>query len=132
MLYAFGSRRRFSDLSEAEILALAISSEEDDARIYATYAEQLRHDYPATAAIFDGMQRYTEIPPPILAIYALPPAPGTVDAALAAKGEAIAKAFEAALPNAHVVRIPQANHFVFMSHEADVLREIDAFLGTLK
>lgn len=49
------SRRRFSDLSEQEILALAISSEEDDARIYRSYAERLRLDFPATAAIFDGM-----------------------------------------------------------------------------
>lgn len=55
MFSALGSRRQFTDLSEAEVLALAISSEEDDARIYATYAEQLRHDYPATAAVFDDM-----------------------------------------------------------------------------
>nr|WP_207623702.1 ferritin family protein [Rhodobacter calidifons] len=48
-------RRRFSDLSEQEILALAISSEEDDARIYRSFAERLRADYPATAAVFDGM-----------------------------------------------------------------------------
>ena len=49
------ARRRFSDLSEREVLALAISSEEDDARIYRTYAEHLRPDHPATAAVFDGM-----------------------------------------------------------------------------
>lgn len=55
MFLGFGGRRRFSDLSEAEVLALAISSEEDDARIYATYADRLRADYPATATIFDGM-----------------------------------------------------------------------------
>jgi rubrerythrin len=55
MIPGFASRRRFSDLSEAEILALAISSEEDDGRIYATYAERLRAQYPSTAAIFDGM-----------------------------------------------------------------------------
>lgn len=48
-------RRRFSDLSEQEILALAISSEEDDAQIYRSYAHRLREDYPATAAIFDEM-----------------------------------------------------------------------------
>ncbi|KUF10134.1 iron exporter MbfA [Pseudoponticoccus marisrubri] len=48
-------RRRFDDLSEQEILALAISSEEDDARIYRSYAERLRDDYPDTARIFDGM-----------------------------------------------------------------------------
>jgi rubrerythrin len=55
MIPGFASRRRFSDLSEAEILALAISSEEDDGRIYASYAERLRGQYPSTAAIFDGM-----------------------------------------------------------------------------
>ncbi len=48
-------RRRFSDLSEQEVLALAISSEEDDARIYRSYAQRLREEFPATAAIFDEM-----------------------------------------------------------------------------
>lgn len=55
MFSALTSRRRFSELSEQEILALAISSEEDDARIYRTLAERLRADYPASAKIFDGM-----------------------------------------------------------------------------
>ncbi|MES1155213.1 MAG: ferritin family protein, partial [Pseudorhodoplanes sp.] len=55
MIPGIPSRRRFSDLSEAEVLALAISSEEDDARIYATYAEQLRKDFPESAKVFDGM-----------------------------------------------------------------------------
>ena len=49
------SRKRFKDLSEQEVLALAISSEEDDAQIYRGYAENLRADYPASAAVFDGM-----------------------------------------------------------------------------
>ncbi len=48
-------RRRFADLTEREILALAISNEEDDARIYRDYAERLRAEYPASAAVFDGM-----------------------------------------------------------------------------
>ncbi|POR56900.1 iron exporter MbfA [Bosea psychrotolerans] len=48
-------KRRFDDLSEKEILALAISSEEEDGRIYAIYAQKLRGDYAASAAIFDGM-----------------------------------------------------------------------------
>jgi rubrerythrin len=55
MIPGVSTRRRFADLSEQEILALAISSEEDDARIYRSYAERLRADYPATAKIFDGM-----------------------------------------------------------------------------
>ena len=55
MIPGFGQRRAFRDLSEQEILALAISSEEDDARIYRQYADRLRADFPASAAIFDGM-----------------------------------------------------------------------------
>jgi rubrerythrin len=55
MLPSLSSRRRFADLGEQEVLALAISSEEDDARIYRGFAERLRKDYPASAAVFDGM-----------------------------------------------------------------------------
>ena len=55
MLSALTFRRRFSDLTEQEVLALAISSEEDDARIYRSFAERLRVDFPASAAVFDGM-----------------------------------------------------------------------------
>lgn len=45
----------FSELSEREILALAISNEEEDARIYADYAEAVREHYPATAEVFARM-----------------------------------------------------------------------------
>jgi rubrerythrin len=55
VLSALTNRRRFSDLSEQEVLALAISSEEDDARIYRSFAQRLREDFPASAAVFDGM-----------------------------------------------------------------------------
>ncbi len=55
MIPGFSSRRRFNDLSEQEVLALAISSEEDDSRIYRLYAERLRDSYPSSAAVFDGM-----------------------------------------------------------------------------
>ena len=51
----FTQRRQFKDLSEQEVLALAISSEEDDARIYRSYAEMLRADFPDSARVFDGM-----------------------------------------------------------------------------
>ena len=51
----FTQRRHFRDLNEQEILALAISSEEDDARIYRSYAQMLRVDFPDTAQIFDDM-----------------------------------------------------------------------------
>lgn len=57
MLYRFipSKRRSFDTLSEQEILALAISSEEDDARIYRAYADGLRADFPASASVFESM-----------------------------------------------------------------------------
>ena len=50
-----GAKRSFTELTEREVLALAISSEEEDARIYADFAEGLRDDYPATARLFTDM-----------------------------------------------------------------------------
>ncbi len=47
--------RNFKDLSEREILALAISLEEEDGRVYADFADGLRETYPATAKLFDDM-----------------------------------------------------------------------------
>jgi rubrerythrin len=47
--------RSFQSLSEQEILALAVSLEEEDARNYGDFAEGLRKDYPATAAILTEM-----------------------------------------------------------------------------
>lgn len=48
--------RSFESLTEREILAIAISSEEEDERVYADFAEGLRETFPSTAAIFDGMR----------------------------------------------------------------------------
>jgi len=48
--------KRFKDLSEREILALAISNEEDDARIYADVADGLKADFPSTSKMFLEMQ----------------------------------------------------------------------------
>ncbi|MCU1250032.1 MAG: putative hydrolase [Edaphobacter sp.] len=42
-----------------------------------------------------------------------------------------ANAFEAGLPSAHVVRLPNASHYVFKSNEADGIREMNAFLSKL-
>ncbi len=47
--------RKFDSLSEREILALAISLEEDDERTYADYAEGLRENFAASASMFDAM-----------------------------------------------------------------------------
>jgi hypothetical protein len=45
--------------------------------------------------------------------------------------EAQAKSFESGVRSAHVVRLPHTNHYVFLSNEADVLREMHAFLAGL-
>jgi|SRR6202795_1737802 len=46
---------RYKTLSEREILALAISFEEEDERVYADFAEGLKQDFPASASVFDAM-----------------------------------------------------------------------------
>jgi len=48
--------RNFDELSEREMLALAISLEEQDQRIYADFADGLRESYPATAKVLEEMQ----------------------------------------------------------------------------
>jgi erythrin-vacuolar iron transport family protein len=48
--------KKFRDLTEKEILALAISSEEEDGRIYGEFADGLRESYPATAQMFEEMR----------------------------------------------------------------------------
>jgi len=53
-VFGFG-RRSFDSLSEQEVLALAISSEEDDARIYRAYADGLAATYPQSAKVFEEM-----------------------------------------------------------------------------
>ena len=94
---------------------------------------------PITLAIMRGMQKYTDIRVPVLAIYAMPHATGqpfkddSARAAADAQDEALvgaqARAFESGVPSARVVRLPHANHFVFLSNEDDVLREMNAFLN---
>jgi erythrin-vacuolar iron transport family protein len=49
--------KRFRDLSEKEILALAVSNEEEDGRIYGEFSDALRETYPATAALFEDMRQ---------------------------------------------------------------------------
>jgi len=94
-------------------------------------------------AIMAGAQKYKNIPVPVLAIYALPHDLGpaiendpAIRAKMQARDEAAtgsqAKAFETGVRTAHVVRLPHASHYVFRSNEADVLREMAAFIGKLQ
>jgi pimeloyl-ACP methyl ester carboxylesterase len=96
---------------------------------------------PIMSAIFAGWRKYTEINVPILAIYALPhdmsgafkdPAARKIAEARDIESTgAQANAFEKGLPSARVVRLANADHSVFQSNEADVLREMRAFIDGL-
>jgi non-heme chloroperoxidase len=90
-----------------------------------------------TQYILTGARKYTAIKGPVLAIVALPPAcAGNCDApdvkAREADVAAQTDAFEMGTPQARVVRIPQAQHYVFLSNEADVVREMTAFMDGLR
>lgn len=96
---------------------------------------------PAFAAIIGGGEKYTDIRSPVLAIFAVPHkmnpmfADATVRAAMEANDlarvTAQADAFEKGVSSARVVRLPHADHYVFQSNEADVLREMNAFLSSM-
>jgi pimeloyl-ACP methyl ester carboxylesterase len=85
--------------------------------------------------ILMSMRRYTDIKSPVLAIVAGHPCNAQCDSAVmkgeAARGAAQADAFQAGVPQARVVRLPQAEHYVFLSNEADVIREMNAFMDGL-
>ena len=49
--------RSFKSLTERELLALAISLEEEDARIFGDFADALQADYPASAATLSQMRQ---------------------------------------------------------------------------
>ena len=109
--------------------------------LLAAYAQAEGNLPPAIRAIHLGRQKYTQIPVPILAIYALPPnfenMPGdpgeraALEARTAVMAEAQAKAFETGVPSARVVRLPRARHEVFSSNEEEVIREMNAFIESL-
>ena len=87
-------------------------------------------------AIFSGQRKYTSIRGPVLAIFASPPEvpPGVTREMVAEVDSATerqVRAFERGVPQARVVRLPRANHFVFRSNEAAVLQEMRAFINDL-
>lgn len=100
---------------------------------------KIRPGLAAAQSILAGERKFTQIRAPILAIYALPHSLGPANSwSAAAEARDIthitgpqANAFERAQPSARVIRLPHADHYVFQSNEADVLREIRAFVGSL-
>jgi non-heme chloroperoxidase len=94
-------------------------------------------------SLFAGEQKFTAIRGPVLAIFAAPREPS---AALLKDSLALAKsdstyladvmpqitAFQRGTPGARVIRIPHSNHYVFRSNEAEVLRDVLAFIDGLR
>jgi non-heme chloroperoxidase len=96
---------------------------------------------PIGAALNFGMQKYTSIPVPALAIYACPhnwdrlpnsPRKTALIADDKARCTAWADNFRRGVPNAHIVIIPNADHYVYLSNEAQVISEMNKFLSTLQ
>jgi pimeloyl-ACP methyl ester carboxylesterase len=99
-----------------------------------------QRDFPGYATILSGMKKYTAIPVPTLAIFAIPHGQGkwvdestdpkirqdarAYSAALAPLLSSQLNAFETGVPTARVVKLPGAHHHVFLSNEADVLYEM--------
>lgn len=81
--------------------------------------------------IHDGMQRYTEVRAPVLAIYALRSISSDPAAADDPSRERVLQALRRGAPTARVVVLSGATHDVFRSNEADVLREMRAFIDSL-
>jgi non-heme chloroperoxidase len=97
---------------------------------------------PIGLAMHFGEQKYTRIPVPTLAIVVCPhnfngaiSKDETARAAMVANDlsrcTAQADAFAAGVPSAHVVRLPNTDHYVFRSNEAEVIREMNTFLERL-
>jgi non-heme chloroperoxidase len=131
-LQAWMLRVRGITMPEAEL------RQEADARPDGSVGD-VRDHAVAASAILAGEQKYTVIRPPVLAIFANPRKPGPfayntpAERASAVEWETqgingVATAFQNGVPSAHVVQVPQANHYVFLSNESDVLREMRAFL----
>jgi pimeloyl-ACP methyl ester carboxylesterase len=85
-------------------------------------------------AIFFSLRKYEAVKDPVLAIVAVPHACNANCDAVKARETLVttqADAFEAGTPSARVVRIVDAQHYVFLSNEAEVVREMNAFMDGL-
>lgn len=81
---------------------------------------------PISVAVLDGQQKYTHINLPVLAIFNVPHSP-----VFLRNMENQANAFEVQVPQARIIRIADADHYLFRTNEADVLRAMKDFIHGL-
>jgi pimeloyl-ACP methyl ester carboxylesterase len=142
----------FSALQQACLRGLGFTYPEGELRQQFSTTPEGRvgkqRDFPGDATMLEGMKKYADIPVPALVIFGIPRAQAKwVDESTDAKVREAAKAFSAAelalttrqakafedgVPTAHVVRLRGADHYVYLSNEADVLREMKSFLSILR
>jgi len=90
------------------------------------------------------LKKFADIRAPALAFIAVPqdmgpwwnttedPEVRRILALAQASKERVAKAFEEGVPSAHVVRMPNVSHYVFLTNEGDVLRDMNTFIAVLR
>jgi non-heme chloroperoxidase len=84
-------------------------------------------DNPFSLAILDGQEKYFQINVPVLAIFNVPHSPVFLRTM-----ENQAVAFQSQVPRAQIIRIAQADHYLFQSNEAEVLRAMSTFISGLQ
>jgi non-heme chloroperoxidase len=82
---------------------------------------------PYSVALLDGEEQFTQIGLPVLAIFNVPHSP-----VFRRTMENQAHAFEVQVPQARIIRIENADHYLFQSKEAEVLRDVNDFIASLK
>jgi pimeloyl-ACP methyl ester carboxylesterase len=104
-------------------------------------------DFPGYATILNGMKKYTDVPVSALVIFANPhsqgawvdnnkdpaiqKAAGAYTAGLNALIARQEQVVEQCAPTARLITIPGAHHYIYLSNQAEVLRDMNAFLGKL-
>jgi non-heme chloroperoxidase len=104
-------------------------------------------DFPGYQTLLSGLKKYADIRVPSLWVYALPHTLGkwidnasdpkvrerakTYEQSLTALTERQVQAVETGLPSARVVKLRGGHHYIYLSNEADVLREMRSFIAGL-
>lgn len=141
-----GDQRKFMDDLQASLVRVEkeIAQQQEETKDMPPPPPPAANMPSVGLAIMGGTQRFRTISAPALVIFAdpkdfskwpmlkdNPKARAAMIASNNRNTEQQAVAFERQVPSAHVVRIANADHYVFLSNEADVLREMDAFIATL-